>query len=134
MTGGYLCSPICETINVATMAEVASQMEMRHKQEMRELEGKIRALMKTAKKSNRAVVEAEAIRMGYDLKAKHTEEYDSLPTENGLTELVDHDDDDILKNDTAISDVAASTRISDDLISAALKKAKAQKKKVLIDT
>ena len=134
MTGGYLCSPICETINVATMAEVASQMEMRHKQEMRELEGKIRALMKTAKKSNRAVVEAEAIRMGYDLKAKHTEEYDSLPTENGLTELVDHDDDDILKNDTAISDVAESTRISDDLISAALKKAKAQKKKVLIDT
>lgn len=116
------------------MTEVASQMEMRHKQEMRELEGKIRALMKTAKKSNRAVVEAEAIRMGYDLKAKHTEEYDSLPTEGGLTELVDDDGDDILKNDTAISDVAASTRISDDSIWAASKKAKAQKKKVLIDT
>ena len=115
------------------MTEVASQMEMRHKQEMRELEGKIRALMKTAKKSNRAVVEAEAIRMGYDLKAKHAEEYDLLLIEGGLTELVDDDDDDILKKDTAISDVAASTRISDDLISAASKKAKAQKKKVLID-
>lgn len=116
------------------MTEVASQMEMRHKQEMRELEGKIRALMKTAKKSNRAVVEAEAIRMGYDLKAKHAEEYESLPIEDGSTELVDDDDDDdILKKETAISDVAASTRISDDLISAASKKAKAQKKKVFID-
>ena len=74
------------------MMEGASQMEMRHKQEVRELEGKVRALMKTAKKSNRAVVEAEAIRMGYDLKAKHAEEYDSIPIEDGLTELVDDDD------------------------------------------
>ena len=106
-------------------------MEMRHKQEVRELEGKVRALMKTAKKSNRAVVEAEAIRMGYDLKAKHAEEYDSIPIEDGLTELVD--DDDILKNGTAIADMATDTGVSHDLISAMSKKAKAQKKKVFID-
>ena len=115
------------------MTESAFKMEIRHKQEVRELEGKVRALMKTAKKSNRAVVEAEAIRMGYDLKAKHTEEYDSLPIEGELTELGGDDDDDVLKNDTAISDKTPDSRISDDLMSAASKKAKAQKKKVVID-
>ena len=117
------------------MAEGVSQMEVRHKQETRELEGKVRALLKTAKKSNRAVVEAEAIRMGYDLKAKHTEEVDSLPIEGGLNELAAAaaaDDDDTLKKNTAISDIATDKKISDDLASAAAKKAKAQKKKVSI--
>ena len=119
------------------MAEGVSQMEVRHKQETRELEGKVRALLKTAKKSNRAVVEAEAIRMGYGLKAKHAEEVDSLPIEGGLNELAAaaaaDDDDDMLKKNTSISDVATETKVIDDLASAAAKKAKAQKKKVSID-
>ena len=117
-----------------TMAEGVSQMEVRHKQEMRELEGKVRALLKTAKKSNRAVIEAEAIRMGYDLKAKHAEEFDSLPTEGGLSELAAvADDDDMLKKNTVISDMTTDSKVSDDSVSAAAKKAKAQKKKVSID-
>jgi hypothetical protein len=120
--------------NDRIMAEGVSQMEVRHKQEMRELEGKVRALLKTAKKSNRAVVEAEAIRMGYDLKAKHAEEFDLLPIEGGLDELAAAaDDDDMLKKNTAISDIATDAKVSDDLASAAAKKAKAQKKKVSID-
>lgn len=134
---------VCEVVHLSffegfattdrTMAEGVSQMEVRHKQEMRELEGKVRALLKTAKKSNRAVVEAEAIRMGYDLKAKHAEEFDSLPIEGGLNELAAADDDDMLKNNTAISDMVTDTKVSDDLASAAAKKAKAQRKKVPID-
>ena len=136
---------VCEVVHLSffvgfaktdkAMAEGVSQMEVRHKQETRELEGKVRALLKTAKKSNRAVVEAEAIRMGYDLKAKHTEEVDSLPIEGGLNELAAAaaaDDDDTLKKNTAISDIATDKKISDDLASAAAKKAKAQKKKVSI--
>jgi hypothetical protein len=135
---------VCEVVHLSfsvgfaktdkTMAEGVSQMEVRHKQETRELEGKVRALLKTAKKSNRAVVEAEAIRMGYDLKAKHAEEFDSLQIEGGLNELAAaDDDDDMLKKNTSTSDIATDTRIRDDLASAAAKKAKAQKKKVSID-
>jgi hypothetical protein len=137
---------VCEVVHLSffvgfattnrTMAEGVSQMEVRHKQEIRELEGKVRALLKTAKKSNKAVVEAEAIRMGYDLKAKHAEELDSLTVEGGLNELAAAtaaDDDDMLKKNTAISNVATDTKDCDDLASAAAKKAKAQKKKVSID-
>jgi hypothetical protein len=65
------------------MAESADLMAKRHKQELRELEGKVRALLKTAKKSNRATVEAEAIRMGYELKAKQTEEFDLISGDEG---------------------------------------------------
>jgi hypothetical protein len=65
------------------MAENADLMAKRHKQELRDLDGKVRALLKTAKKSNRATVEAEAIRMGYELKARQTEESDLLSGDEG---------------------------------------------------
>lgn len=58
-------------------------MEKRHKQEIRELEGKVRALLKTAKKSNKSVIEAEALRLQYDLKARQSEELDSIPDVGG---------------------------------------------------
>jgi hypothetical protein len=66
------------------MAEDMELMEKRHKQESRELEGKIRALLKTAKKSNKAVIEAEAVQMGFDLKARHREELDNIPDLEGF--------------------------------------------------
>lgn len=66
------------------MNENGDEMMMRHKSELRDLEGKVRALLKTAKKSNKAEIEAEAIRMGYDLKAKQTVEWDSLSDEATL--------------------------------------------------
>lgn len=79
----------CEASEAAeNMAEDMELMEKRHKQELRELEGKVRALLKTAKKSNKAVIEAEAIQMGFDLKARHREELDNIPDLEGFS----HDD------------------------------------------
>jgi hypothetical protein len=63
--------------------ENLEDMERRHKAEKRELDGKIRALMKTAKKSTRAAIEAHAIQMEYDLKARHSEEEDDLEAKIG---------------------------------------------------
>ena len=50
---------------------------------MRELDGKIRALMKTAKKSNKVEIEAKCVQMNFDLKAKHREEEDLLEEQLG---------------------------------------------------
>ena len=66
------------------LAENGDAMASRHKSELRDLEGKIRALLKTAKKSNKSEIEAEAIRMGYDLKAQQTAELDGLCDESEL--------------------------------------------------
>jgi OTU domain-containing protein 6 len=59
-------------------SESLDDMEARHKRELRELEGKVRAMLKTAKKAEKAVVEAQTIQMQYDLKAKHNDELDAL--------------------------------------------------------
>lgn len=59
-------------------------MERRHKAETRKLEGEVRALLKTAKKSNRAQIETQVLRMQYDLKGKHQEELEELENSSGL--------------------------------------------------
>ena len=69
------------------MAESMDLIEKRHKQEVRDLEGKVRALMKTAKKSNRAAIETEAIQMGYDLKARHLEELENPSNIEGASNV-----------------------------------------------
>lgn len=53
-------------------------MERRHKKELRELEGSIRGMLKGAKKAQKAELEAKAIQLEYDMKAKHREEEDAL--------------------------------------------------------
>jgi len=58
--------------------ESPEEMTRRHKAEVRELEGRIRAMLKGAKKAQRAELEAKAIQMEMDLKAKHREEEDDL--------------------------------------------------------
>jgi hypothetical protein len=63
--------------------ETLSQIESRHKAEVRKLEGEVRALLKTAKKSNRAEIEAKAIQMQYDLKGKHSTELDEFEEMGG---------------------------------------------------
>ena len=68
---------------IGIMTEIDS-MEKRHKQEIRDLEGKVRALLKTAKKSTKAAVEAEAIQMGYDLKTRQKEEYELISSMEGV--------------------------------------------------
>jgi hypothetical protein len=42
--------------------------------------------MKTAKKSNRAVIEAQVIQMQYDLKEKHQNELDAFEAAGGRFE------------------------------------------------
>ena len=62
-------------------SETLNEMESRHKKELRELEGKVRAMLKSVKKAEKAVFEAQIIQMQFDLKARHNEELDAL-TEN----------------------------------------------------
>ena len=113
--------------------ETLEELERRHKQEVRDLEGKVRALLKTAKKSNKAVVEAEAIQMQFDLKARHNEEYDALVDMEGLN----LDDDGSAppmplppsssSSSNDAPDAAELKRREEEAIAA--KRAKAQKKK-----
>lgn len=108
--------------------ETVESMETRHKLEQRELEGKIRALLKTAKKSTKAAIETEAIQMQYDLKRQHEEEYDKLIEIGGLNL-----DDNVAGSSSSSStsmdkpDPAELKRLEDEAIAA--KRAKASKKK-----
>lgn len=71
-------------VNDGQLGESLAAMERRHKVEIRKLEGETRALLKTAKKSNRAVIEAQVIQMQYDLKERHKQERDELEALGGL--------------------------------------------------
>ena len=107
--------------------ETLEELETRHKQELRELEGKVRALLKTAKKSTKVAVETEAIQMQYDLKRQQEDEYDKLIEMGGLSL-----DDNVAgsRSSTAVidkQDPAELKRLEDEAIAA--KRAKAQKKK-----
>ena len=50
----------------------------RHKSEEKELEFKIRAMLKAAKKSEKIIVESQAIQMRFDLRARQNEELESF--------------------------------------------------------
>jgi len=63
--------------------ETQAEMERRHKAEVRQLEGEIRAMLKAAKKSTKAQVETEALRKQYELKARHKEEEEELEAITG---------------------------------------------------
>jgi hypothetical protein len=64
-------------------SETLETMTQRHKAESRELEGKIRALMKTAKKSNKSEIEAKSVQLNFDLVGKHRLEIDELEEQLG---------------------------------------------------
>lgn len=123
--------------------ETLDEMNSRHKKETREVEGKIRALLKTAKKSNRAQIETEAIKMEYDLKQRHRDEMDILEEylSNNGSDLIspssgngggdkgvgnDGQED---TGDIDESTAASSTAIKSEEEIARAKKAKAQKKR-----
>ena len=61
--------------------ETRSEMEARHENETKELELATSKLLKNAKKSTRAQVEAQIIQMQFDLRAKHREEEDNFESE-----------------------------------------------------
>jgi len=63
--------------------ESFAEMERRHKAETRKLEGEVRALLKTAKKSTKAQIETQILRLQYDLKGKHQEEIDEMESRTG---------------------------------------------------
>jgi Skp family chaperone for outer membrane proteins len=54
--------------------ESIAEIERRHEQERKELQEKVKGMLKGAKKSQKAQLEAEAIQLEFDLKAKHREE------------------------------------------------------------
>lgn len=59
------------------------ELLQRHTQEVAELKESSKALLKAAKKSERAAVEARVVQMEFDLKAKHRDEVDQLEEELG---------------------------------------------------
>lgn len=73
---------------VGVAGESLAELERRHKAEIRKLEGEVRALLKTAKKSTRDQVETQALRMQYDLKERHQEELDNLESKPGNVIIV----------------------------------------------
>jgi hypothetical protein len=54
--------------------ESYDEMIQRQEKEMRNLAEQIRQLLKSSKKGNKSVIEAQTIQMQFDLKAKHREE------------------------------------------------------------
>lgn len=104
--------------------ETLAELEKRHKAEVRKLEGEVRALLKTAKKSTKVQIETQIIRMQYDLKERHQEEYEALESAGGESEPA-------IKGqikDTEASENESALRTDEDI--AAAKKAKAKKKQV----
>lgn len=66
-------------------SESLTEMERRHKAETRKLEGEVRALRKTAKKSTKAEIETQIIRMEYELKGRHAEELEECESRGGTS-------------------------------------------------
>ena len=58
--------------------ETIAEMEARHEQETKQLEDQVKLLLKGAKKSTRAQLEAQAIQMQFDLRGKQRDEMDEL--------------------------------------------------------
>lgn len=65
--------------------ESLAEIETRHERELEELAERVKQMLKGAKKSTRAQVEAEVIQLQFDLKARHREELEEAE-ERGLSE------------------------------------------------
>jgi len=84
-------------------------IEERHEKEMKELEIKSTALLKAAKKSSKAQIEAQIIQMQYDLRAAHRDELEEFENGNELetidacVEIESSKKDENLKNQAAVA-------------------------------
>lgn len=67
-----------ENIPSSVFSETLEMMEKRHNKETRDMDGKIRALLKTAKKSTRLALDLQANQMSCSLKEKHINEINDL--------------------------------------------------------
>ena len=63
---------------------IMALLEEKHRREEEDLKIEIKALLKSAKKGKKAEIEAQAIQMEYDLRAKHMQEIEDFE-ENGGT-------------------------------------------------
>jgi hypothetical protein len=63
--------------------ESYEELLFRHENEVRELAEQIKVMLKGIKKSNRAQVEAQAVQMNFDLKARHRDEVDDWEATTG---------------------------------------------------
>ena len=90
------------------------------------MEGKIRAMLKTAKKNNKAELEAKGIQMENELKLKHKEERTLLEEKLSSLKVNNDNGDDDDDND---NDNTNNNDIIDNEESIKAKKLKAQKKK-----
>ena len=90
------------------------------------MEGKIRAMLKTAKKNNKAELEAKGIQMENELKVKHKDERTLLEEKLSSLKVNNDNGDDDDDND---NDNTNNNDIIDNEESIKAKKLKAQKKK-----
>ena len=117
----------------AAPTETMDGLERRHKRELRELEGEVRAMLKGAKKSQKAELESKAIQMEFDLKAKHREEEEALEELieklGGLETTVFSGEGGGDKTAAEEAAEAAAAAKAKEEAEAAARRAKAQKKK-----
>ena len=64
------------------------QLYARHDLEIKELKETSKQMLKSAKKSEKAVIESRIIQLEFDLKAKHREEEDELENQLGMMRLL----------------------------------------------
>ena len=62
------------SVSAEAPSETAEEMETRHSEELRELEGRVKAMLTGVKKSQRAEMEFKTTQMEYELKARQREE------------------------------------------------------------
>jgi len=74
--------------SVTGRQESYRDMVNRHKMEAKEIDESIKALLKGSKKADKAQVEARAVQMRFDLRAKHQEEEDSITEPTGESKLL----------------------------------------------
>ena len=57
---------------IPSSSETYEEVLARHKREVRDMEGKCRAMVKKAPKPEKAIIEARTVQMRFDLKAQHS--------------------------------------------------------------
>ena len=108
--------------------ESSEQINRRHKKELRDIEGKTRAMIKKAKKKELPKVEAEILKLHNELKTKHTLEIESFNSSSKSEVEVNQE---VNEDDTNITTMEDSTNVTIDKEKEAIerKKAKAQRQR-----
>lgn len=108
--------------------ESLEEMNRRHKKEIRDIEGKTRAMLKKAKKKELPKVEAEILKLQTDLKEKHLLEIESF---NAMSKCKVEEKERESENDTNNTSIQDSLNVTIDKEKEAIdrKKAKARRQR-----